>query len=445
MLRKSKESGAKMSVFLLLALVAVISAQIIHWSITRQYIFAAIAVVYLVCYVLDLIMIAGSGEIYLVPSLPVIAVSPVDVELASYLVVLCWITFSALVLMGGRAGVGGQPSAQRSRGGERLSRELPLPRVNLYLALSFAIVAFGVLAIMTAGVDTALLARQNVFGASMTSLLAYFSLPLCFVFGFAVFPHAKPIQRLLVVVVMCAALGTVFLTGSRSSLVLSCLLPASVFLWVRASDRVRGIGKDLLRAIVVSLVVALPFLIGTFYLSRVRGVSESRSVWQSVDLSQADVLVALIGSNAERVPDSYLSALTWFIPRSLWADKPIPGNAVTSMILTPSRYKITGAETTAGLLGEGLIAFGVFGAVTAAVLLYCFARLAKRISLSPSAYSWLLAAVVLFRGLNLIRGDLVNTVTPICVAIVFWLLIFYRRSRPTEKSLRDDRMVATGP
>lgn len=389
--------------------------QLIVWSVNRLWIRTLFGAVFLIAYPADLVYIYVTQQLYFSPTLNAAFDGDAPLGAATLMVVITWLVFSICVSLASRA---------RSAKGPPTTRRLRL----LAYALVGVVLATPILQrVQQVGLESTLLQRQAVFGDNLVLLIAYYVLPVLVPFGIAGALQANLASRWAIGGIALAALLASFATGSRSGLFLSCILPSALLVWRQIGLR-QGVLKDAGRLLLLMGTSVLVFLGGAWYLSEFRGVAAQETFFGSSDISQADVLLGLIQTDGPlRWGSSYLAGLTTLVPRSVWEGKPLPGNVEASLTLTPERYSLTGAETTAGLLGEGFINFGIFGAVTAAVILAAMCIVAERLTASPDTAVWVLGVVVALRAINLVRGDLANVAAPTVFALVVWMVVFARQ------------------
>jgi oligosaccharide repeat unit polymerase len=397
-----------------IALVAVV--QVIGWFKRRMYAQAIIGTVYVAIYPLDLIYIGVQRHIYLIPSAGVQGATDDAITLASVMAAATWGLYFVLVETTQNWGKG---SARRFTPRRRRAR----------FALAFVIFALFALvtyqAISRAGIAYTLVARQRVFGAGLLQLLGYFVLPPLAVASTVLVTRMRGIRRWLAACMSLMAIGLTALTGSRSALFLTVVIPILAFAW-RAVQRTRlSVARDAARLILIGALVLVPLVGGTLYLTTIRDAQTTTSILGGIDVSQSDVLVALIDSGMPHVHGaSYLAALVSFVPRAMFAVKPDTGGIDVSEILSPARYALTGAQVTPGVLGEGYLNFGVYGFVPAALLMWLLVQLCQRYLASEGDVPWVLGVVLVARGLNLLRGDLTNVLVPVVLTTLLWVLIF---------------------
>lgn len=403
----------------LLFLVACGALQTFMWVRQGRWPRALLIAVFTVCYPMDMLAIQSSSEIYLTPTTFGSLGSEDALGVPTLVVASAWLTFTAFVTL--------WPQKVDDANYNWSSSTKP-PRFLLYTLTTLTLTALIAREVLANGIAETLALRQTVFGSDPVTLVAYYALPPLIVLGICSLQRLGHIQKLVVTMVAALALAGVFLTGSRSGLILSCIVPIGLYAWRSASRSALGFGKDLLRLILIGGALAVAFFGGAWYITQFRGVTTSEGIFRSTDLSQADALVALTAQGFK--PEwgaTYLAGLTTLIPRSIWPDKPLPGNVLSSTILTPDRYQLTGAETTAGLLGEGYINFLWIGGVSAGVLLAFLALLCERLMRrGASDIIWVLGVLILLRGVNLIRGDLANVAAPTIITAIVWLLIVRR-------------------
>ena len=403
--------------------------QIIVWGRRRLYVRSLFWFVFIVRYPMDLLWINGSQEVYLSATIYGPLPDSGSLTTAAVMVVGCWVVMSAVVSLSARGR--GESSLPRVLGGDYAPYRL---RFFAFVLLTSMLSLVIISKVALHGVEQTLASRQTVFGDDPVALLAYYALPPLAVFGAAALGTLSWARRFVVVILIVVSLGVTFLTGSRSGLLLSFLLPILALAWRGISRRLRGYAKDMSRILVVgSLVLAASFG-GAWYVSEFRGVSTSEGFFRSTDLSQADVLVALVAANPPVVGgSSYLAGVTTLIPRSVWQAKPLPGNVWSSIVLTPARCQLTGAETAAGLLGEAFLNFHLIGFLVAGLLLGLIVVLCERLTEARRPdLTWIFGVLLVTRGINIVRGDLANVWAPVFVALLAWLIVVKRTRARVE-------------
>lgn len=407
---------------LLLGIIVMSLVQIASWWVRGHSAAALIGGVFLVSYPVDLLVINVTGASFLAYSVPRARLGQTEIESAAIFMLFAWLLFTIAVLLAKRPEDSSVPTTSRA------------PRLIVFAILTGVLAVIGIRSVLAYGVSETLTSRQIVFGGSALALLVYFAMPVLAVIGAYGALSSHGTRRLLFSLGTLIALGMVGLSGSRTSLAIA-ILAILALLW-RHGRLLRHSRRRLLRSAIVAASLALPILLVDWYLRNVRGVGATQSQGSLLggpDVSQADVLVSLIRRDAPQT-GSYLAGPFWFVPREIWEGKPLPGNAVTSLILTPGRYLLTGAETTAGVLGEAFLNAGWWGFTLGALILAVAAVSIQRLLSSPDMATWCLGVVLLLRSVNLVRGDLTNFIAPTSVAILVWLLLFPRLSVKERKT-----------
>ncbi|MCK8608289.1 O-antigen polymerase [Agromyces sp. C10] len=411
--------GFALSVLVLLLLVG--GLQVFAWYRHRMFASALLGTVYLITYPADLLAVASTERAYLSPTIS-LSLEGTDVVLsATVSVTLTWIIFSIGMSLLAR----GRNGNVLQRGADLVAtmRFRPILFVSLVVALTWSVIRV----IGEHGVEQTLRLRQAVFGDDLLSVIAYYALPVLVPFGLVALLNIRGFSRTVILAAMGLALVVTFLTGSRSGLFLSCVVPVAVLVWRLAGSRRGTLAGDGIRLVTMVATAAAVVLGGAWYLGEFRDFTATESFFASTDLSQADALAAIIGSEFNPAYGaSYVAALGAFIPRAIWPSKPLPGNVLSSLTVTPERYHLTGAETTAGLVGEAYLNFGMGAGLVAGLILVAVAAICERLLSSASAEVWILGAVIMLRGVNIVRGDATNVVAPTLIAIAVWLVIFKR-------------------
>lgn len=417
--------------FLQVVLMCGIAAGLVQvglWVRSAKYVAATFGLVYIVVYLVDLLNISFSESSYIAASVGRRAASEDAISTAIVVVIVTWIVFSLSV----------QAALRRQ---SRRELDVAWDKKRSFSLSMFILIAgiFGAAVlskILSVGIVQTLQLRQAVFSDNFLVLLGYFVLPVLVSLGLAHAVHIRGPRALLMWVVVLGLLTVTALTGSRSGLFLGAVLPVLALYGKKIAASAKSLMRDFQRLLLIAALVAVPVLGGGVYLANTRGLVEGGSVLDSTDISQADVLVDLIAAEAGGVGggSSYLASLTSALPRSLWPDKPLPGNVLSSVLLTPDRYYTTGAETTAGLLGEAYINAGLFAPLVASFLMLLFLLLCSRFLDSPNDITWMLGVILLVRGLNLLRGDMTNVVVPATAAILVWWLLRRKSSEVVSET-----------
>lgn len=407
----------------LILVIASSAIQICIWLRRAMYTAAIFGSAFVVIYLVDVLNISLSETTYIAASVGVRSASIEAISTAIVLVTITWIFFSLGVEF---------VSPRRPEGLVEDTRFIDRRFRFVAFALLSALFGGAVLSkILSVGIVQTLELRQAVFSDSFLVLLGYFVLPVLVSLGIAHAIQVRGITAVSMWSILFGLLTITALTGSRSGLFLGAIIPVMALAWKRIATSARSVKRDLQRIVLVAALVAVPVLGGGVYLASTRGVVESGSFLDSTDVSQADVLVDLISSDVGGFSSgsTYLASITSAVPRSLWPEKPFPGNVATSIVLTPERYYLTGAETTSGLLGEAYINVGPFAPLVGAMLMILFLIFCSKFLKSRDDIIWMVGVILLIRGLNLLRGDLTNVVVPALTAIFVWSLLYRATSR----------------
>ena len=258
-----------------------------------------------------------------------------------------------------------------------------------------------------------LINRQVFFEDNVLALIVLYVLPAVAILFFINYFHTSS-SRIkwfsFLALLLLVFLGT--LTGSRSTLMLSILLPAVMYIYLVKLNK-KGYQAIPLKglAAVGLLLMAFVYLAIT-YRDMTRGDQEDINLFISADSISLDSSIIIVERNLGR-KGTYFSALTFLVPRSVWPDKPESGNNYLTEELFPVRFSNGGlAEITTSLLGESYINFGDFGFVFASFLLCVLVWISDKF-LSKGGLFFILGILFYCRGTNLVRGDLLNTVVPL--------------------------------
>jgi oligosaccharide repeat unit polymerase len=412
----------------LLAATTVLSwIQCFYWIDNRRYGVGILGIAYSIVYLLDATSVGISERTYLAISVGTRPASLDSLQNSSAMVIITWWLYVGLCSLIPRY-------LDTRRPHYHLSDSSGF-RPFIFAAVTGYFAVLVVIPILRVGIAQTLALRQSVFGSDPVVLLGYFVIPALIPLGLVGLTRVKGLKRHLTAAMILFAVGISALTGSRSGLLLSGLIPAGSYGLRLVLRRPRSFTRDLVLGLMLIALISIPVLGSTVYLSGARNVTETTSSFmESSDINQYDVLVDLDASQpfSAQNGSTYLAGITSFVPRAIWPDKPLPANVVVSEILTPTRYALTKAETTAGLLGEGFVNFGLIGgAILAAIALSALANFADRLIGRPDDSTWVLGVIVLTRGLNVLRGDSTNVIVPLLVAVLLWGSFFYK-SKSTD-------------
>jgi hypothetical protein len=373
---------------------------------------------YTVIYMVDVLNISLNGTTYIAASVGSRSASNESISVAIALCIGTWTLFS----------LGAEFASAKGHSVDGLE---PAPPPREFRSAAFLLLAaiFGgavFTKIISVGIAETLELRQAVFSDSFLILLGYFVLPVLVSLGIARAVQMRGPRAFGLWLVLIGLLLVTALMGSRSGLFLGAVIPVLALFWKKIAASRKSIGRDIQRIVLICSLVAIPVIGGSAYLASTRGLVENVSALNGTDISQADVLVDLISSEAGGVAGgtTYLASLTSFVPRAVWPDKPLPGNVISSQILTPERYFFTGAETTAGLLGEAFMNFGIGAPLFSALLMLLLLSVCSRFLRAKDDIVWMIGVILLIRGLNLLRGDMTNVVVPAISAILVWWLVW---------------------
>ncbi len=404
-------------------LIITISCAIVHilfWIKRRMIAAAFLGAMFTLYYSVDMVNVLFSQRLMLTPTIANLPVSSDSVNTSSILVVATWWIFAGLVELSQRF------FPPRKKGRYRRSNQLNFSgSAIIYILLTAGMSAIIFARVLEAGLRATLTVRQGVFSQDLSSEIAYFTLPTLVAFGLLITQKNTWVSWAVIIAGVLGLIATMS-TGSRSALFLSTLIPIGLLVLRRVSLQKPTRKRRITQIIVLSLVALVPILGGTWYLIYIRGAKiVQESLLDGVDITQVDVLADIVNHAPQPLGGStYLGGITFFIPRFIWSAKPLPGNVVTSQLLAPERYKTTGTEVTAGILGEAYLNFGMFAPIIAALLLAAMVLLCHRLLLHKSEAVWMLGVVIAIRGVNLIRSDFVNVVTPTALTVAAWALVF---------------------
>lgn len=130
--------------------------------------------------------------------------------------------------------------------------------------------------------------------------------------------------------------------------------------------------------------------------------------------------------------ETFAAAITAFIPRSIWPDKPLGGGPFIRNLIKPGTYDFNSGKSltsyTTGMVAEGYINFGDIGFVVAGVLFALILLLVTFfLKFATSTIPFAAWLALLYRGIDLLRGEflggIANTVF-FCMPLVlaYWIL-----------------------
>ena len=396
------------------SLIAAAAFATVVWRRSRSVAFGVVAAALLGHYHLDGLATVARGSLFIsrtYPDLPLNAGVAIRVTILATLV-------SALLTMG--------YVAVRSRGPARpLGQEHRAVRLWVGAAL---LVPLGVAIQRVAGAglaDLLVMNRQAVLSSDLLGMVIFHAVPAAAVLACYGAVTTRGWRRAAWGGLFAVYLGLALVSGSRSAFLLNVVAPAAAFLAARLLRRLPPMAswRAIIKLVGVGAIVAalaVGVVASAVYRDVTRGEQNPDGAFASPDLTQFDAAAHLMAADLDASP-TYAAAAVAPMPRALWPDKPLSGNAALSQALFAERYEETRSEVTAGLLGEAWLNARWFGAVIAAALLVALVVLAERLLVTPGAAT-MLGYVVLFRGLNLVRSDLLNTLVPLAfAAVLFWV------------------------
>jgi hypothetical protein len=268
--------------------------------------------------------------------------------------------------------------------------------------------------------------RQLVFSDDLLASVGLYLLPAGACLATVVAASARTRSKrwtawaLVIVYLVLSAL-----TGSRSTLFLNAIFPILTFIMLRLNRRLSGrLAANVRGTVALLLIPALAIAsvwAATSYRDAVRGDQSGANPLVSPDVVQFDATAHIIAEDFRS--STYVAAAVFFVPRSIWAGKPQSCNEAYSRAFFYERLVTTGAEMTCSLLGEAFVNAGTFAPVSAGILLGLLVSVCDRwMARRRYDLAAMLALTLLFRGVNLLRGDLLNTVVPLAFTFaLFWL------------------------
>ena len=382
------------------------------WRRHRSAAFAVVAAAVLVHYHLDGVATVARGSLYFsrtYPDLPLVPGAAFHVALAATAVLALWcLGYLAL----------------RARGP---ARPVALPAGRVRMSAAAALLLPLAVAVQRLGgvTDLLLLNRQQVLTGDLLGMIVFHAVPAAAALACYGMATERGARRLGWGALFVVYLGVALVSGSRSAFLLNVLAPAGAFLVARAARRLPRAATwpasaKLATAVVAVALLATGAVASTVYREATRGAQEAEGPFASPDLTQFDAAAHLVAADLGPAP-TYAAAAVVAVPRGAWPDKPLSGNAALSQALFAERYETSRAEVTAGLVGEAWLNARWLGPLVAAALLLVLVAAAERLLVTPGVAT-MLGCVVLFRGLNLVRSDLLNTVVPLAfAAVLFWV------------------------
>ena len=296
------------------------------------------------------------------------------------------------------------------------------PSIVMLSLLSVPIVV-SLLSVFRGGTESILLNRQQYYEASPVALVATSLASGVVILGalLAREPTQGFPRRTLGLFIACVALLFSMLSGSRSTFLLSTVLPLIVW-W--AWPRLSGLGwrrKFLWYSVGGATLMLATVAYSVVFVANTRNVEITDNVFATADLSQFDVTVALVDRGVRA--STYHSFIGIPIPREVWPGKPYSGNAVACQQLFPVRLYLTSSEVAASLLGEARMNAGGVGWLVAGVVLTLLG-VGVRLLRTGRPHEQLIYLSILLRSVNVVRGDLQGIILPIG-ATVFAVFMVY--------------------
>ena len=310
----------------------------------------------------------------------------------------------------------------------RRGDEIIVVRLRILIALHVLAASLVVRAVLAYGLRQTLQLRQQTFGTSATSALAYHLFPATFLIVASIAIHKDGTTKLRLLAVL--SLPILVMTGSRSSLLLTIVLPLAHL----SAARVRRGGLFTARTRKRALWAALllfAYFVAVPYVTAARGtdLTTTQSVLDYSDVSAADATLLTMSDRLHADQGiTYLSLLSSVLPNAVVGPDIPSGNQLFSMLETPQRYGDQRVEATVSILGEASLNFGpqfagpLAGTLLAALVLGMIAGRTRLARASP----WLAQAVfysMAYRGVNAIRGDFQNIALPLTFLLLIATLI----------------------
>ena len=265
------------------------------------------------------------------------------------------------------------------------------------------------------------------------------------------FAQSTRVERRAWVAWSCAVVATVLVdlsTGTRSNLLFSNLL-VLVLLYHRLRRPLPA--RTVLQAVplVIFALIAIRVLSRDIFFEQYRHLSAPELVFEKLrgvthtvlfeEVQSADAqLLALESPQTPPSPlwgETLLAAVALPIPRALYPAKPRGGNALFTRLYYPTRYYSTRVEMTVSLLTElwlnGRVAAVVVGFAVLGWLLTLVQQLGmtRRSSLMECLY-----ALVVWRFISLLRGDVFNWIVNVTSMAVLLTVCFVLMARASPKA-----------
>lgn len=269
--------------------------------------------------------------------------------------------------------------------------------------------------------------RQTFFAENFLASIVLYIAPVLTVVAFVAWCHeSRGVFRVFCAVVFLVGLGVSFFSGSRSALMLNALLPCGFYYFFMRSALLGRAVLSVKNIFAFSVVISLAVAGSSLYRDAARGSQGDVNMFVSPDMVSFDASVVAFQADVKSAP-TYFSALTFFIPRESWPEKPVSGNYYFTQKVFPERFSHGGAEITASIVGESYINFGSFGVLSAAFFLFSII-VASEWLMRRGGWCFPLALIFVFRGVNLLRGDLLNILVPLFFACFVVYFISRRHS-----------------
>ena len=275
------------------------------------------------------------------------------------------------------------------------------------------ILAFGgsVYLIATGGMWSGDISKQVLFKENKLLPIVFSMLPPAFAL-FCVGQH--PLSKKCLFALLAASI-MVLATNSRGSLVLIFIIYGYLF-----NYRVRRINS-------LALIAAVPIvgvlLLWSRYVFREAWRYDSISdfigdqggvfavFFHTAEISMAEVITTAIGwGQGIRYPfESFLAALMYPLPRSIFTFKPLGSGGDFTAEFSPLRWELTKSEIVTTGFGDLLLQFGWVGSLlTLFFLVFFWARTVKNIALTSPSQSIFFVPLLMWWGYIFVRADIFN-------------------------------------
>lgn len=304
-------------------------------------------------------------------------------------------------------------------------------RLVVLSTLLLMVILFYIFKKMPYQITDLLVNRQAYFSENPLVLICLHALPIIGISNVVALLETKNmLLRSFSLISLLIVIFLSVLSGSRTAFIVGIVLPILFYRFIPILNA-KLTFTLLSKYIRLILIFGLIIILSAFYRDLARGDQADPGFLVSADFVALDSSVLILEQNQAN-HSTYLSAFTFMIPRSMWPEKPVSGNHYLTEKFFPARFSSDGqgAEITSSILGEGYINFSRAGVVSATLISFLLIISSQYLINRGGLYAFL--GIIFFtRGINLVRGDLINFVVPlfVCLMLVLILTISFRYRR----------------